>query len=79
MGKSSDDHQKKSEAWLPRSFDRLFQAFDIAWPILMPIITDRGFPDDKARRQLADAVLLFAEDNRSAAEIAKAALQKLDI
>jgi hypothetical protein len=76
---SLDDHQNKSVAWLPRSFDRLFQAFDIAWPVLMPIVKDRGLPDDKARRQLADLVLLFAEDNRSAAEIAKAALNKFGI
>jgi hypothetical protein len=74
-----DDHQRKSAVWLPRSFDRLFQAFDIAWPKVMPLSTDRGLSNDTARRQLADAVLLFAEDDRSAAEIAKAALQKLGI
>ncbi|MFZ1150966.1 MAG: hypothetical protein WAR76_14710 [Xanthobacteraceae bacterium] len=45
----------------------------------MPVITDRGLADDAARRQLADAILLFAEDNRSAAEIAKVALQKLGV
>jgi hypothetical protein len=73
------DHQNISAVWLPRSFDRLFQAFDIAWPKLMPVITDRGLADDAARRQLADAILLFAEDNRSAAEIAKVALQKLGV
>jgi hypothetical protein len=74
-----EDHQSNSAAWLPRSFDRLFQAFDLAWPKLMPLITDRGLSDDTARKQLADAVLSFAEGNRSAAEIAKAALQKLGI
>jgi hypothetical protein len=73
------DHQNISAVWLPRSFDRLLQAFDIAWPKLMPVITDRGLADDAARRQLADAILLFAEDNRSAAEIAKVALQKLGV
>jgi hypothetical protein len=45
----------------------------------MPVIADRGLPNDAARRQLADAILLFAEDNRSAAEIAKVALQKLGV
>ena len=74
-----DDHQSKSAVWLPRSFDRLFQAFDIAWPKLMTLITDRGLANDSARRQLADAILLFAEGDRSAAEIAKVALQKLGI
>jgi hypothetical protein len=39
----------------------------------------RGLTDDTARRQLADALLLFAEDNRSAAEIAEAALDKLGV
>jgi hypothetical protein len=73
------DHQNISAVWLPRSFDRLFQAFDIAWPILMPVIADRGLANDAARRQLADAILLFAEDDRSAAEIAKVALQKLGV
>jgi hypothetical protein len=73
------DHQNISAVWLPKSFDRLFQAFEIAWPKLMPVITDRGLADDAARRQLADAILLFAEDNRSAAEIAKVALQKLGV
>jgi hypothetical protein len=79
MGKNLQDHQNISAVWLPRSFDRLLQAFDIAWPKLMPVITDRGLADDAARRQLADAILLFAEDNRSAAEIAKVALQKLGV
>jgi hypothetical protein len=73
------DHQNISAVWLPRSFDRLLQAYDIAWSKLMPVITDRGLADDAARRQLADAILLFAEDNRSAAEIAKVALQKLGV
>jgi hypothetical protein len=73
------DHQNISAVWLPRAFDRVLQAFDIAWPKLMPVITDRGLADDAARRQLADAILLFAEDNRSAAEIAKVALQKLGV
>jgi hypothetical protein len=73
------DHQSISAVWLPRSFDRLLQAFDIAWPIMVPVIADRGLPNDAARRQLADAILLFAEDNRSAAEIAKVALQKLGV
>ena len=79
LGNSLNDHHSKSAVWLPKSFDRLFQAFDIAWPKLMPLITDRGLSDDNARRQLADAVLLFAEGDRSAAEIAKAALQKFGI
>jgi hypothetical protein len=79
MGNSLDDHLNKSVAWLPKSFDRLFQAFDIAWPVLMPIIQDRGLPDEKARRQLADVVLLVAEDNCSASEIARAALQRFGI
>jgi hypothetical protein len=73
------DHQNISAVWLPRSFDRLFEAFDIAWPMLMPLMADRGLADDAARRQLADEILLFADDNRSAAEIAKVALQKLGI
>ena len=73
------DHQHSSVVSLPRSYDRLFQAFDIAWPTLTRVITDRGLTDDAARRQLADAVLLFVEDNRSAAEIAEAALRKLGI
>jgi hypothetical protein len=73
------DHQTISAVWLPKSFDRLLQAFDIAWPILMPVITERGLADDAARRQLADAILLFAGDNRSAAEIAKVALQEFGI
>jgi hypothetical protein len=73
------DHQHSAVVSLPRSYDRLFQAFDIAWPTLTRVITDRGLTDDAARRQLADAVLLFVEDNRSAAEIAEAALRKLGI
>jgi hypothetical protein len=73
------DHQNISAVWLPGSFDRLFQAFDLAWPKLMPITADRGIADDAARRQLADAILLFAEDDRSAAEIAKVALQKFGV
>jgi hypothetical protein len=73
------DHQNISAVWLPSSFDRLFQAFDIAWPKLMPVITDRGLDDAAARRQLADAILVFAEDNRSVAEIAKVALQKFGV
>jgi hypothetical protein len=73
------DHQHSSVVSLPRSYDRLFQAFDIAWPTLTRVITDRGLTDDAARRQLADAVLLSVEDNRSAAEIAEAALRKLGI
>jgi hypothetical protein len=73
------DHQHCSVVSLPRSYDRLFQAFDIAWPTLTRVLTDCGLTDHAARRQLADAVLLFAEDNRSAAEIAEAALRKLGI
>jgi hypothetical protein len=73
------DHQHSSVVSLPRSYDRLFQAFDIAWPTVTRVITDRGLTGDAARRQLADAVILFAEDNRSAAEIAEAALRKLGI
>jgi hypothetical protein len=76
-GNSLDTHLRSSAVSLPRSYDRLFEAFDIAWPTLSRLITDRGLTDDTARRQLADAVLLFAESSRSAAEIAKAALAKL--
>jgi hypothetical protein len=79
IGKSLHDHQHSSVVSLPRSYGRLFQAFDIAWPSLTRVIPDRGLTDDTARRQLADAVLLFAADNRSAEEIAKAALRKLGI
>jgi hypothetical protein len=79
MGKSLHDHQHSSVGWLPRSFVRLFQAFDIAWPTLTRVITERGLTDDAARRKLADAVLSFAEDKRSAGEIAEAALRKLGI
>jgi hypothetical protein len=43
------------------------------------VIADHGLTDDTARRKLADAVLLFVEDNRSAAEIAEAALEKLGV
>ena len=71
------DSQDLSVVWLPSSFERLLQAFDIAWPTLMSV--DSGLPRDAARRQLADAVLLFAEDKRDAAAIAKAALQKLGV
>ena len=73
------DHQHSSVVSLPRWYDRLFQAFDVAWPTLTRVLADRGLTDHAARRQLADAVLLFAEDNRSAAEIAEAALRKLGI
>jgi hypothetical protein len=73
------DNQNLATVSLPGSYDRLFQAFDIAWPILVPVITDKGLPSYAAQKQLAEAVLLFAEDNRSAADIAKAALQKLGI
>jgi hypothetical protein len=73
------DRQHSSVVSLPGSYNRLFQAFDIAWPTLTRVLTDRGLTDHAARRQLADAVLLFAEDNRSAAEIAEAALRKLGI
>jgi hypothetical protein len=70
-----DNRQHLSSVSLPRSYDRLFEAFDIAWPTL----TRHGLTDDTARRKLADAVLLFVEDNRSAAEIAEAALEKLGV
>ena len=73
-----DNHQH-SAASLPRSYNRLFEAFDIAWPTLTRLIADRGLTDDAARRKLADAVLLFGEGNRSAAEIAEAALEKLGV
>jgi hypothetical protein len=66
-------------AWMPSSYDRLFQAFDIAWPRLLPTVTDRGLANDIARRNLADTVLLFEGDDRSATEIAEAALGKLGI
>ena len=74
-----DKHQHSSAASLPRSYNRLFEAFDIAWPTLTRVIADRGLADGVARRKLADAVLLFAEGNRSAAEIAEAALEKLGV
>jgi hypothetical protein len=79
IGKSLDDHQTMAVAWLPSSYDRLFRAFDIAWPRLLPAVAERGLPNDTARRRLADVVLLFEGDNRSAAEIAEAALQELGI
>ena len=74
-----DNQQHSSAVSLPRSYNRLFEAFDLAWPILTRVIADRGLTDDTARRQLADAVLLFAGGNRSAAEIAEAALDKLGV
>jgi hypothetical protein len=74
-----DNSQHSSAVSLPRSYDRFFEAFDIAWPRLTHVIADRGLTDDTARRELADAVLLFAEDNRSAAELAEAALEKLGV
>ena len=74
-----DNHQHSSVVSLPRSYNRLFEAFDIAWPTLTGVIADRGLTDDAARRKLADAVLLFAEGNRSAVEIAEAALEKLGV
>jgi hypothetical protein len=74
-----EDHQNISVAWLPRSFDRLFHAFDIAWSTLLPVIIERGLSDDEARRQLANTVLLVAEDKRSAAEIAKVALKRFGV
>ena len=76
-GNSLDNRQHSVS--LPRSYDRLFEAFDIAWPTLTRVIADHGLTDDTARRKLADAVLLFVEDNRSAAEIAEAALEKLSL
>jgi hypothetical protein len=78
-GNSLDNHQHSSAVSLPRSYNRLFEAFDMAWPTLTRVIADRGLTDDTARRKLADAVLLFAEGNRSAAEIAEAALEKLGV
>jgi len=78
-GTSLDNHQHSSVVSLPRSYNRLLEAFDIAWPTLTRVIADRGLTDDTARRKLADAVLLFVEDNRSAAEIAEAALEKLGV
>lgn len=72
-----DNYQHSSAVSLPRTYDRLFEAFDIAWPTLTRVMADRGLTDDTARRKLADAVLFFAEGNRSAAEIAEAALEKL--
>ena len=74
-----DNQQHSSAVSLPRSYNRLFEAFDLAWPTLTRVIADRGLTDDTARRQLADAVLLFAGGNRSAAEIAEAALDKLGV
>ena len=73
------NQQQSSAVSLPRTYDRLFEAFDIAWPTLARLIADRGLTNDTARRQLADAVLLFAEGNLSAAEIARAALEKLGV
>jgi hypothetical protein len=64
---------------LSRSYTRLFEAFDIAWPRLTRVIAVRGLTDDTARRKLADAVLLFAESDRTAAELAEAALAKLGV
>ena len=78
-GNSLDNHQRSSAVTLPRSYNRLFEAFDIALPTLTRVLADRGLTDDAARRKLADAVLLFAEGNRSAAEIAEAALEKLGV
>jgi hypothetical protein len=66
-------------AWLPGSFDRLLHAFDIALPRLLLIATERGIAADTARRQFADVVLRFEEDERSAEEIAEAALRELGI
>ena len=74
-----DNHQRSSAVTLPRSYNRLFEAFDIALPTLTRVLADRGLTDDAARRKLADAVLLFAEGNRSVAEIAEAALEKLGV
>jgi hypothetical protein len=79
QGNSLDNRQHSSSVSLPRSYDRLFEAFDIAWPTLTRVIADHGLTDDTARRKLADAVLLFVEDNRSAAEIPEAALEKLGV
>jgi hypothetical protein len=76
---NSLDNRQHSSVTLPTSCNRLFEAFDIAWPTLTRIIADHGLTDDTARRKLADAVLLFVEDNRSAAEIAEAALEKLGV
>ena len=39
----------------------------------------RGLTNDMARKELADAVLLLAESNSSAAELAEAALEKLGV
>jgi hypothetical protein len=64
---------------MPSAYDRLFQPFDIAWPRLLPSITDRGLANDIARRKLADIVLSFEGDDFSDAEIAEAALEKLGI
>jgi hypothetical protein len=79
IGEGMDHHHNMAVARMPSSYDRLFQAFDIAWPRLLPSITDRGLANDIARRKLADTVLLFEGDDRSATEIAKAALRKLFI
>ena len=78
-GNSLDNHQHSSAVSLPRSYNRLFEAFDIAWPALTRVIADRGLTDDTARRKLADAVLLLAESDCSAAELAEAALEKLGV
>ena len=74
-----DNRQHSPSVSLPRSYDRLFEAFDIAWPTLTRVIADHGLTDDTARRKLADAVLLFAESDRSAAGLAEAALEKLGV
>jgi hypothetical protein len=78
-GNSLDHQQHSSAVSLPISYNRLFEAFDIALPTLARVIADRRLSDDTARRKLADAVLSFADGNRSAAEIAEAALEKLGV
>ena len=81
---SLHDQHHIAVAWLPGAYDRLFEAFDIAWPKLL---SERGrselshneLSNDQIRRQLADVVLRFEGDTRSAAEIAEAALRKLGL
>jgi hypothetical protein len=57
----------------------LFEAFDIAWPKLLSARGRNELSNDHIRRQLADVVLRFEGDKRSAAEIAEAALRKLGL
>jgi hypothetical protein len=74
---SLHDQHHIAVARLPGAYDRLFEAFDIAWPRLLSTRGRNESSNDHIQRQLADVVLRFEGDNRSAAEIAEAALRKL--